>query len=80
MANRSTFGSLEPFFLDTEGGFTAYMEHVRLILEANEVSEANQSSLKKRNSKFQKHISRSLYAANFLYTRVVLFIQQTYIT
>ena len=40
MANKSTFGSIEPFRPDTEGGFTPYMERVRLFLEANEVSEA----------------------------------------
>ena len=42
MANGFIFGSLEPFRPDTEGGFTAYMERVRLFLEANEVSEAKQ--------------------------------------
>ena len=42
MANGFTCGCLEPFRPDTEGGFTAYMERVRLFLEANEVSEAKQ--------------------------------------
>ena len=42
MVNRCTFGSLEPFHQDTEGGFTVYMERVRLFLKVNEVSEAKQ--------------------------------------
>ena len=42
MLNGSTFGSSEPFRSDTEGGFMAYMEHIRPFLEVNEVSEAEQ--------------------------------------
>ena len=36
MANRSTFSSVEPFCLDTEGRFMVYMEHIHFFLEANE--------------------------------------------
>ena len=45
MANESTFGSLEPFRLDTEGIFMAYMEHVHLFLQVNEVSVVKQVSI-----------------------------------
>ena len=45
MANGSTFGSLELFHPDTEGGFTTYMERVCLFLKANEVSEVKQVSI-----------------------------------